>query len=60
MKAGSLAELRLDRPDVELVSTTNAGANAGMLAVNRRLGFLPVATASACVLDLERATWAAG
>lgn len=59
MKAGCLAELQRDRPDVELVSTSNAEANAAMLAVNRRLGFVPVATARRCVLDLEGACWAA-
>jgi hypothetical protein len=46
--------LRRDRPDVALVATTNAEANAAMLAVNSRLGFLPVAVYTTCALELGR------
>ncbi|MFB9238937.1 GNAT family N-acetyltransferase [Plantactinospora siamensis] len=43
LKAESLVRLRSCRPDVRRVATTNEAGNAPMLAVNRRLGFVPVA-----------------
>jgi hypothetical protein len=48
VKAESVALLRRDRPDVELVATTNAEANIAIRAVNTRLGFLPAAMLTAC------------
>jgi len=53
MKSEALAGLRRDRPDVSLVSTINAESNTAILAVNSRLGFVRVATETACVLDLR-------
>jgi GNAT superfamily N-acetyltransferase/RimJ/RimL family protein N-acetyltransferase len=50
VKAESLRLLRADRPDIRLLPTMNAEANVAMLAVNRRLGFVPVATLTTVVL----------
>jgi mycothiol synthase len=50
IKAESLAALRHDRPDVALVSTTNAESNMAMRAVNRRLGFRPAARLTICAV----------
>jgi mycothiol synthase len=50
VKAESLRLLRADRPDVELVTTTNAEQNAAMRALNAKLGFEPVATLTAAIL----------
>jgi GNAT superfamily N-acetyltransferase len=52
VKAESLRLLARDRPDVTLVSTTNAEENAAIRHVNERLGFVPVATHTTCVLRL--------
>jgi GNAT superfamily N-acetyltransferase len=52
VKAESLRLLARDRPDVTLVATTNAEENAAMRHVNERLGFVPVATHTSCVLRL--------
>jgi RimJ/RimL family protein N-acetyltransferase len=52
LKAASLRELRIHRPDVRRVTTTNEVTNAPMLAVNRKAGFVPVATRAQMRLDL--------
>jgi GNAT superfamily N-acetyltransferase len=52
VKLESLALLQRDRPDVPLVTTTNAESNDAMLSLNRTLGFRPVARATCCVLEL--------
>lgn len=52
VKVESLCALRRDRPDVRLVTTTNAEENAAMLALNARLGFSRAATYTICVLEL--------
>jgi mycothiol synthase len=52
VKAASLRGLAFRRPDVHRVVTTNEVTNAPMLAVNRRLGFVPVATRTQVRLDL--------
>jgi len=51
VKLESLQQLRRDRPDVDLVTTTNDETNEAMLALNRTLGFEPVAVYTSCVLD---------
>jgi RimJ/RimL family protein N-acetyltransferase len=43
VKVANLRNLQRERPDVERVSTTNAEVNAWMVAINDRLGFVPVA-----------------
>jgi GNAT superfamily N-acetyltransferase len=50
VKAESLELLARDRPDVALVATTNAEENAAIRHVNERLGFVPVAAHSTCVV----------
>jgi GNAT superfamily N-acetyltransferase len=52
VKAESLRLLARDRPDVALVATTNAEENTVIRHVNERLGFVPVATHTTCVLRL--------
>jgi GNAT superfamily N-acetyltransferase len=52
VKVESLRLLQRDRPDVHLVTTTNAEDNTAMLTLNRALGFRPVAHSTSCVLDL--------
>ena len=52
LKAESLAALAADRPDVPAISTSNAESNAAMLAVNRRLGYRPVAIWTSYLYDL--------
>jgi len=44
--------LAADRPDVTTVTTTNDMGNTAMLAVNRRLGFVPVSTWTAAAVDV--------
>jgi GNAT superfamily N-acetyltransferase len=51
-KVESLLRLQHDRPDVVQVATTNAEENLAMLALNRSLGFEPVAVYTSCVLDV--------
>ena len=53
MKAASLHRLRVERPDVTLVTTMNAEANIAMRAVNARLGFRVTAIYTTCVLNLR-------
>jgi GNAT superfamily N-acetyltransferase len=48
VKAESLERIRRDRPDVDLVATTNAEANIAIRAVNTRLGFVPAAMLTTC------------
>ena len=52
VKVESLRRLEVDRPDVSLVTTTNAEDNTAMLTLNRALAFRPVAYSTTCVLDL--------
>ncbi len=52
VKFESLLQLQRDRPDVSLVATTNAEENHAMLALNRALGFSPVAVYTTCVLQM--------
>lgn len=40
MKADALATLRLERPDVAFVTTSNAYENYSIRAINQRLGFI--------------------
>lgn len=51
VKCELLRLLTLERPDVERVRTLNAESNAAMRAVNRGLGFVPVATLTTTVLE---------
>lgn len=50
VKLENLRRLREERGDVERVMTRNAEINAGILAVNARIGFVPVATLSTAVV----------
>lgn len=43
LKAHNALRLLRDRPDVEYIETWNAATNAPMLAINRAMGFAPVA-----------------
>jgi GNAT superfamily N-acetyltransferase len=52
VKFESLRLLHADRPEVELVTTTNAEQNEPMLRLNRSLGFEPVSVQTTCVLGL--------
>lgn len=51
IKSEALRLLVADRPDVATVITTNDVTNTAMLAVNRRLGFVPVSIWTAAVVD---------
>lgn len=42
VKVANLRLLQAERPDIELLTTYNAEVNAHMVAVNDRLGFVPV------------------
>lgn len=52
VKIESLRRLRAERPDVERVGTKNAEQNEAILAINRKLGFVPVLTLTASVVTL--------
>jgi GNAT superfamily N-acetyltransferase len=52
IKLESVARLQRDRPDVQLVLTTNAEDNEAMLTLNRSVGFVPIAHYTTCTLDL--------
>jgi GNAT superfamily N-acetyltransferase len=52
IKTESLLRLRRERPEVRLVTTTNAEQNEPMLAVNASLGFERTAVYTTCVLEL--------
>lgn len=52
LKAESLVALMADRPDVQVLVTSNSPTNTGMLAVNRAVGFKAVSTWTNAVLDL--------
>jgi GNAT superfamily N-acetyltransferase len=53
VKAECLTRIRRERPDVELIATTNAEANIAIRAVNTRLGFVPAATLTACSVSVS-------
>src|ERR671935_2028917 len=53
VKVESLLGLQEDRPDVTLVTTANVEENHAMLALNRALGFSPVAVYTNCALQLS-------
>jgi mycothiol synthase len=55
VKTESLRRLRAERPTVELVTTTNAAENVGILALNHRLGFERATVATTASLVLSRA-----
>jgi mycothiol synthase len=52
VKLESLRRLRADRPEVTVVTTTNAEENAAMRHVNARLGFVAAATLTSTVVSL--------
>jgi GNAT superfamily N-acetyltransferase/predicted GNAT family acetyltransferase len=52
VKLESLRRLRLDRPDVETVTTMNAEGNAAMRHINTRVGFVPTVILTSTVLTL--------
>jgi mycothiol synthase len=52
VKCENLRTLRSARPDIERVATQNAEQNEAMLAVNRKLGFVPVLTLTTAVVTL--------
>jgi mycothiol synthase len=52
VKLESFLRLQQDRPDVTLVTTSNAEENDAMLTLNRALGFSPVAVYTTCALQL--------
>lgn len=52
IKLESITRLQHDRPDVQLVVTTNAEDNQAMLMLNRSMGFVPIAHHTRCTLDL--------
>jgi GNAT superfamily N-acetyltransferase len=53
VKLESLRQLHADRPDVELVTTTNAEENEPILRLNGSLGFVPVSVHTTCVLEVQ-------
>jgi mycothiol synthase len=52
VKVESLRRLRLDRPEVETVTTMNAEHNAAMRHINTRVGFVPTVILTSTVLTL--------
>jgi hypothetical protein len=52
VKLESLLQLQRARPDVRLVTTSNAEENRAMLELNRALGFAPVAVRTTSVLQV--------
>jgi len=52
VKLESLRRLRADQPEVWAVTTSNDETNAAMLAINRKLGFVPTATFTRAALAL--------
>lgn len=52
LKAESLARLMEQRPDVTIVRTVNDETNAGMLAINRAVGFRTAAAYTDAIVDL--------
>jgi GNAT superfamily N-acetyltransferase len=52
VKLESLRRLQADHPEVWAVTTNNAETNAAMLAINRKLGFVPTATFTQAALAL--------
>jgi GNAT superfamily N-acetyltransferase len=53
MKAVNHLRLNAERPEVEIVQTWNAAANAPMLRINRELGFQPVQRYQAWYLPFD-------
>ena len=53
VKVASLLQLQRDRPDVSLVTTTNAEENNAIRSLNHALGFSPVAVYTSCVLQMQ-------
>jgi mycothiol synthase len=51
VKVESLRRLQHDRPDVPLVTTSNAENNHAMLGLNRAIGFSQVAVQTICTLE---------
>ena len=52
VKLESLRRLQEDRPDVSLVTTSNAEENGAMRSLNRALGFAPVVVYTNCALEI--------
>jgi hypothetical protein len=52
VKLESLRRFRADHPEVTLVTTSNDETNGAMLAINRWIGFVPVATFTRAALVL--------
>lgn len=52
VKLESLRRLRVDHPEVDVVSTSNAEENAAMRHLNESIGFRPTAIVTSAVLDL--------
>jgi hypothetical protein len=48
----SLRRLRVERPEVEIVTTMNAELNAAMRHINTQIGFVPTATLTTTVLTV--------
>jgi len=52
VKVESLRRLRLERPEVETVSTMNAEHNGAMRHINEQVGFVPSSTLTTTVVTL--------
>jgi GNAT superfamily N-acetyltransferase len=52
VKVESLRRLRVERPEVEIVTTMNAELNAAMRHINTQIGFVPTATLTTTVLTV--------
>jgi hypothetical protein len=54
IKAANLLRIRSLYPDAQWISTENAGSNAPMLAINKKLGFKQYRVGSSYQLSRER------